>query len=69
MVPGVKYWKRMSLVRGTLEGALRVGRLEVGGRRGWVDLEVLVTLLEGCKEGGKAVANREVAVVVSKLNF
>ena len=42
---------------------------ESGGRRGWVDLEVLVTLLEGCKEGGKAVANREVAVVVAKLHF
>jgi hypothetical protein len=42
---------------------------ESGGRGGWVDLEVLVTLFEGCKEGRKAVANREVAIVVSKLNF
>ena len=49
-------------------GGIVEGR-ESGGRRGWVDLEVLVTLLEGCKEGGKAVANREVAVVVAKLDF
>jgi len=49
-------------------GGIVEGR-ESGGRRGWVDLEVLVTLFEGCKEGGKAVANREVAIVVVKLNF
>ena len=48
---------------GSIEGR------EVGGRRGWVDLEVLVTLFEGCKEGGKAVTNSDVVVVVVKLNF
>ena len=49
-------------------GGIVEGR-ESRGRRGWVDLKVLVTLLEGCKEGGKAVTNREVAIVVAKLNF
>ena len=48
---------------GSIEGR------ESGGRRGWVDLEVFVTLLEGCKEGSKTVTNREVAVVVAKLDF
>jgi hypothetical protein len=48
---------------GSIEGR------EGGGWRGWVDLEVLVSLLEGCKEGGKAVTNREVAVVVAELDF
>ena len=49
--------------RGIVEGR------ESGGRRGWVDLEVLVTLLEGCKKGGKAVANREIAVIVAEFDF
>ena len=49
-------------------GGIVEGR-EGEGKRGWVDLEVLVTLLEGCKKGGKAVANREIAVIVAKLDF
>ena len=42
---------------------------EMGGRRGWVDFEVLIAIFEGWKEGGKAVTNGDVAVVVAKLDF
>ena len=56
MVPGVRYWKKIS------------GR-EMGGRRGWVDFGVWVAMFEGCKEGGKAVTNGDVAVIVAKLDF
>ena len=56
MVPGVRYWKKVSSVRGTSVVAVMVAR-EMGGRRGWVDFEVRVTMFEGCKEGSKVVAN------------
>ena len=34
-----------------------------------MDFEVRVAIFECCKEGGKAVTNGDVAVVVAKLDF